>query len=170
ETLELNGLKLSDRGLKRLADVKSLRTLSLADVPVTDACVSALEGLKLAVLDLSGSKVTGEKLGSFKDVEELLLARSAATDAGVKAIKDLPKLRVLKLGFTEVTNAALDSVKDMKKLEDLDIYRTKVTGAGLEKLEGVLWLKRLVVAESDDLPAADVDKLQKALPKCKIER
>jgi hypothetical protein len=57
----------------------------------------------------------------------------------------------------------------MKKLEELDLYKTKITGAGLSKLKGMTWLKRLTLAVSDDVPEADVKKLEEALPKCKIE-
>ena len=71
-----------------------------------------------------------------------------------------------KLGYDAKT-AELHRAGDLRRTGHPE--ESKKILSGLQKLSGMTWLKRLVVSESKELPAADVEKLEKALPKCKIE-
>lgn len=65
------------------------------------------------------------------------------TDAGLSYLRYLPKLRILSLGGAKVTDAGLSQLQSLPRLERLDV-------TGLRVSAGV------------------VDKLQKALPRCRI--
>ncbi len=67
------------------------------------------------------------------------------TDAGLKELAPLKNLTTLNLGGTKVTDDGLKELAALKNLSELYLLGTKVTDDG-------------------------VKELQKALPKCKIDR
>ena len=68
--------------------------------------------------------------------------------------------RTIKKPTGELTKA------DLEKVNSLDIRSNQLTdGTGLEKLTK---LERLFLVNNPDLTKAQIDQLQKALPKCKI--
>ena len=69
----------------------------------------------------------------------------------------------------EVTNQDLESLKELNQLQVLRLAETQITDAGLEKLKGLKQLKSLNLTKTR-ITDAGVAKLQKALPKCIIER
>ena len=90
--VNLAGTKVTDAGLKELADLKQLTTLGLDSTQVTDAGLKELTHLKqLTLLDLNHTKVT---------------------DAGLKELKDLKQLTRLNLADTKVTD---DGVAELQK-------------------------------------------------------
>src|SRR5262249_60324357 len=80
--VDLNGIQVTDAGLKDLKELKELRELVLGHTKVTGAGLKDLKELKeLRRLNLNGSKVT---------------------DAGLKGLKELKQLRTLWLSYTKV--------------------------------------------------------------------
>jgi hypothetical protein len=73
----------------------------------------------------------------------------------------------LDLGEAEVTDAALKDLKALKKLKSLNLHGTKITDAGLNHLAGLTDLRSLDLVFTK-VTAAGVRVLQKALPECKI--
>ena len=67
------------------------------------------------------------------------------TDVGLKELAPLKNLTALGLNGTKVTDAGLKELAPLKNLEELHLKGTKVTDAG-------------------------VKELQKALPKCEIQK
>ena len=66
--VNLNKKKLTDTGMKKLAALKNLTSLSLSDTKVTDAGLKELAGLKnLSFLYLDGTKVTDAGLKELKE-------------------------------------------------------------------------------------------------------
>jgi hypothetical protein len=65
------------------------------------------------------------------------------TDAGLKHLTGLPRLRDLDLGGTKVTDLGLKCLAGLRQLEKLDLYDTAVTDAGLEHLKGLRQLQEL---------------------------
>ena len=65
--MELDGTNITGKGLRHLADLKSLRKLYLNNTAVTDAGLAWLSSLdKLKLLDLRNTRVTEEGIDRLK--------------------------------------------------------------------------------------------------------
>lgn len=73
------------------------------------------------------------------------------------------------LADTRMTDAGLKHLTGLTKLRRLDVNGTKVTDAGLVHLQGLSQLQELTLS-GNKVTAQGVNKLQQALPKCKIQR
>jgi formylglycine-generating enzyme required for sulfatase activity/Leucine-rich repeat (LRR) protein len=146
--LSLGGTKVTSKGLLYFKECKNLTQLFLQHTKVTDTGLAHFKNCKeLTRLCLGGTKVTDKGFLYFKDCNnlmDLLLYDTKVTDAGLAQLKDCKNLTMLNLNDTKVSDVGLIHLKVCKNLTMLDLYRTKTTAAG-------------------------VGKLQKALPKCKIE-
>ncbi|MGI8602038.1 MAG: c-type cytochrome domain-containing protein [Verrucomicrobiales bacterium] len=78
-------------------------------------------------------------------MEDMNLARTKITDAGLVAVSQMKNLKRLRLENTAVTDAGLDQLKSLENLEYLNLFNTQITDAGLEKLAPLKKLKRLYV-------------------------
>ena len=119
---------------------------------ITDAGLVHLKGLtKLKVLQLSGTQ--------------------GITGPGLVHLKGLPNLKELMLNGTRITDAGLVHLKGLTNLETLILANTRVTGSGLVHLRGLTKLRCLGLFYSDAAGADQaIAELQKALPKCTIDR
>ncbi|MFP6613292.1 MAG: leucine-rich repeat domain-containing protein [Pirellulales bacterium] len=169
--VSLKGTKVTDAGLVHLKRLTSLKILDLSNTKVTDAGLVHLKGLtKLEKLSLNDTKVTDaglEHLKGLTKLESLSLWDTKVTDAGLEHLKGMTELKKLSLLNTKITDAGLVHLKGLTNLEVLNLTRTKITDAGLVHLKGLtgllfLYLNRTKVTD------AGVNKLQQALPKCKI--
>jgi beta-lactamase regulating signal transducer with metallopeptidase domain/Leucine-rich repeat (LRR) protein len=160
----------TESGLKHLASLTKLQSLSLQGKKITDAGVKHLKGLsQLKSLRLMGCRITDAGLANlegFSQLESLDLGGNfEVSDAGLIHLKSLPKLRRLDLWATRVTrsklvclkeltqveafslevssDADLEHVKDLTKLEGLLLRGGQITDAGLECLDGLTGLQRL---------------------------
>jgi Leucine-rich repeat (LRR) protein len=146
--LFLNGTHVTDAGLKELAGLKGLKTLSLRGTHVTDAGLKELAGLKnLQWLNLSGTHVT---------------------DAGLKELAGLKGLKTLSLSGIRVTDAWLKELAGLKGLKTLDLSTTRVTDAGLKELAALKQLQHLYL-RATQVTDAGLRELRKELPSCRIE-
>jgi len=149
QTLTLRGLKIGDAGLAnagRAADVKELR---IWNADISDAGFDSLKGLaNLEALEIVNCpKVTGAGLASLaglKKLERLALARSPVTDKGLENLKGLTALKVLQLPATKITDKCVEPLGVLTGLEALDLRNNEVS-------------------------ESTIGKLQKALPKAKVE-
>jgi hypothetical protein len=73
------------------------------------------------------------------------------------------------LGGTLV-DVALKHIGTLTKLEHLGLGNTKIAGPGLKQLAGLSNLRQLSLGSNRDLSPAAIGELQKALPKCMINR
>src|SRR5271157_2856431 len=74
------------------------------------------------------------------------LVGTNAEDSVFAVLRDLPELRVLLLGNTQITDAGLERLGLMRNttiLRELDLKLTKVTDAGLAHLAGLKGLESL---------------------------
>jgi outer membrane lipoprotein-sorting protein len=142
--LDLLGAKVTDAGLKELAGLKTLKVLDLP-AQVTEEGLRGLAGLKLKKLTLP----------------------FVLTDVGLKHyLAAVEPPTTLNLRGTRVTDAGLKELAGLKTLKKLDLP-TQVTDAGLKELAGLKSLQ-LLNLEGTDVTDAGVERLQKALPGCKI--
>ena len=98
--LDLSGTKVTDAGLKPLADLGKLVRLDLHNSAVGDAGLAHLKGLaNLGYLNLYGTQVTDAGLAhltSLKKLGGLYLWQSKVTEAGVKALQEkLPDTKII---------------------------------------------------------------------------
>ena len=147
--LEFAESNVDDAWLEHLKALPDLESVRLRGVHVSAAGVVRLRGLtRIQTLDLSGTKARGAELGELKALAALRsldLSDTGVTDAGIQGIEGLTQLRELNLGDTAVGDAGLDRLKGLEQLQLLVLYGTKVTDEG-------------------------VSRLQRALPKCEIQR
>jgi len=131
-------------------------------------------------------KPTGELTkADLEKVTELSLNRSQLTD--VKGLEKLTQLKSLYLSQNKLTD--VKGLEKLTELTELWLYENQLTDVkGLEKLTQLTWLMlqnnkltdvtglekltkltRLSLEINPDLTKAQIDELQKALPKCKIK-
>ena len=89
-------------------------------------------------------------------------------DIGLERLKGFTQLQALSLSGVDVTDLQMEHLTELRHLRFLSLWNSRVTDAGLENLKGMNQLESLFVVGTrvDD---AGVKKLQRALPKCKIE-
>jgi internalin A len=124
------GLALSDDNLRRLSELTELRTLILTGANLNDRRIDR-PGNQLAqrteLPDIS-------KLRALRNLELLDLSRTPVLPEALTALRDLPKLRELRLGLaTRIDDSAIETLIAMKQLRSLHLGGSKVSPAGIER-------------------------------------
>lgn len=103
-----------------------------------------------------------EQAKAVAEIEEL--------DGKVTIDDKNPGKPVIGVAFSnrKVTDAGLEHLKGLTQLQHLILQNTKITDAGLEHLKGLTQLQQLNL--NTKVTDQGVERLQQALPKCKIER
>ena len=78
---------------------------------------------------------------TLPQLQTLVLAGTAVSDAGLAKLSGMVQLQWLDLGFTKVTDAGMERLKGLNRLQWLDLPGTKVTDAGLTQLQGLVQLQ-----------------------------
>ena len=151
--------EITDDGLVHFAGMHNLEMVALYSDHLTGVGLAHLRGLRrLKYLSAEGwiDDASLEHVSKLERLESLYINGVAEiTDRGLAQIAKLTNLRFLGLGFgaphtvdiqdhMTITDEGLASLYGLKNLESLDLRTTGVTEAG-------------------------IDKLQKALPNCKIK-
>lgn len=181
-------------GLAYLQLLPNLAQLTIANSGVDDA------GIQSMFAPLEPDKVKGARgpkrkanRGPMDQLEELYAHGSLLTDASLRPLATLPRLRVLMIGGPGITDAGIADIarmpslenlqlsgapitdqgiaglKDMNRLQRLSIGSGKITDASLEHLANLKNLKELRLG-TEPVTDAGVAKLQTALPALKIHR
>jgi uncharacterized protein (TIGR02996 family) len=186
---------VTDEGVRALGALRELRRLRLTETATTGAGFDALRGLHLQTLNTDESPVTDSALrhlagktglrelslygtrvtdaglkviAGLTGLEELVLSETAVTDAGLRRLTGLKRLRELAVGCRGVTDAGLKHLARLPNLRDLSLLGARLTGSGLGVLAEMKQLRALFLPESRRLPRAALDRLQAALPECRI--
>jgi Leucine-rich repeat (LRR) protein len=125
------GLALSDDNLRRLSELTDLRVLTLTGANLNDRRIDR-PGNRLAerseLADIS-------RLRPLKNLELLDLSRTPVLPDALAALRDLPKLRELRLGLaSKVDDTAIETFMAMTQLRNLQLGGSKVSAAGVERL------------------------------------
>ena len=176
--------QFTDRGIRALCGRRSLRTLRLDNVRLSEAglvAISQLRGLgyltlrngsmpshglgflakceRLTHLTLESMEIEGMGFGAISGIQSLSslqLSNSKFAVQQLAALKDLPNLSRLTLDGTPITDDSLSNLKSVSQLRFLNIERTNLTTAGI--LAALKGLKlSYVLARSDHL---DDDAMQ----------
>ena len=197
EDLHLDNCPMVDDAmLEEFNALHSLTSLSLYDSPrITDAGLGTLSRLpRLEYLGLNGLQVTGrgiaplvqirtlqvgscpnvddsmlEAIQDLDDLYDLSVTNSAVTDAGIRHLAGLPKLRRLNLSGSEITDEGLATlVVACSDLTDLSLERVPgITDEGVLGLAVLKSLTTLSIYNSRISTNAAV-LLSKKLPKCEV--
>lgn len=131
-TLQYAEPPLTDEITAKLKELKGLKTLRLHTGTISEATMVAVSNLsELEVLDLSGSQLKPNADKAMPHIAKLVklkelhlgnptyIANNIITDAGLKELASLKKLRTLRLWigpFTEVGAAALSALTELETL------------------------------------------------------
>jgi hypothetical protein len=117
----------------------------------------------------SGPRWVRQLMGDdpFRDVTMACLPRDGFTDSRLGHLKGLSQLQCLILYETNVTDVGMENLRGLRQLQHLILARTGISDAGLEPIKSLSQLRELDL-EEDKLTEEGVNKLQLALPKCKI--
>jgi hypothetical protein len=124
------GLALSDANLGRLAELTEVRALPLTGANLNDRRIDR-PGNKLAerteLPDIS-------KLRSLKNLELLDLSRTPVLPSALTALRELPKLRELRLGLANrIDDTAIETLISLKQVHSLHLGGSKVSSEGVER-------------------------------------
>ncbi|MGA2253861.1 MAG: hypothetical protein ABSG53_04295 [Thermoguttaceae bacterium] len=100
---------------------------------------------------------------------KVLWLNAKVTDNGLERLKGLTELRKLGLSGSKITNVGLEHLQGLRRLRLLDLSETWITDAGLQSLNGLTHLEKLYLSDTT-VTDGSVEKLQQALPNCKIIR
>jgi hypothetical protein len=129
-----------------VAEVTFTNSSSVTD-DITDTGLKYIEGLtQLYSLSLIGTRIT---------------------DAGLQHLKRLTQLRILSLIGTRITDTGLQHLEGLTHLQELYLDGTKITDAGLQHVKGLTQLRTLGLTGTK-VTDESVEKLQQALPNCRI--
>jgi hypothetical protein len=92
------------------------------------------------------------------------------TNALLAELCELPPVEGLGLEGSDVTDTGMAAVGGLKGLKYLYLRSSGVTDAGLRQLEGLSSLGWLNLVDCPGVTDEGVARLQKALPKCHIDR
>ncbi len=155
-----------------VANLKSLRILTLDGESVTNDDLAQLEGLtRLQKLDLGYTVVTDAGLAHLKRLTALrwlCLYATGVKGEGLANLQGLTALHCLSLANTLLTDGGLPYLKGLTALQDLDLNGNRISDAGFVNLKGLTALQTLSLRGTSVTDAGTAD-LQKALPKCTID-
>jgi hypothetical protein len=185
ELLATDGAQLSDKGIARLAKLKSLRSaaffhLSFRMKGFTGKGFAAWKDMpKLERLTVAGMTMGDEgfkAIAQIKSLKELRTWHTYRTEASNKEIAKLPNLTALRLGQRlprgkgmplSISDDSLPTLGRIKTLQRLEIGETHFTVDALEQLKKLPNLKGLKIYNTQ-LKETDIEALRKRLTEVKI--
>jgi len=166
KSLAINDTNVSDAGLRELAPIQSLRSLSLCECRrITGVGFKSWDSCPLQFLNLGRSGVNNaglEDVATIGGLQELWLAGSNVTDAGIAKLARLKRLRRLEMTECKtVTGEGFAVFNDLGDVRRLDLDKSGVTDAGLKAMAGMTWLNELRLRETaiTDAGLAELGKL-----------
>ena len=175
---EVSGIQLPPRRnetiecLKLCTKLKHLRALNLGRTDLEAADIADVKRLPdLATLAVFSTPVGDDVLGLAGELPKLAvqqLVNASVSDAGLRKLAKAKNLVMLVIiGSPEVGDDGLAGLAALQNLDTLTLERTSVTDAGLVHLEKLRNLRNLNLSKTA-VSMAGIDRLQRALPKCKI--
>lgn len=172
ESLHLDSTILNDDGLELLNDLAKLKTLFANNTVITGSGLAQWGASKnllhLIAFETPFTNDGMKNVAQFKKLEWLSLSKTNVTDEGLSHISGLTQLKYLVLDEQPITAVGMKHLKGLTNLINLHLESTRIEDAGLVHLNGMTKLKELYIRNNPQLSKVEVDKLRKALPKCKI--
>ena len=155
---QLKRLVLSER---QIIDVSPLVKLTQLEELYLEDCGRHALGLGNGILE-ANERLNLNTLSNFTQLKKLDLDSNHITD--VRPLIKLTGLTLLSLDFNKLTD--VDPLTKLMNLELLHLGNNQLTD--VTPLAKLTRLKQLFLTNNPDLTKAQIDELQKALPKCKI--
>jgi len=153
----LVGCGKKDDGNTGVVDPNKPSPKAVPEKLITDPIVEKKIRIKL-------KKLTGELTeADLEKITHLSFYGQVLTEVP-KELEKLTQLERLGLHTNQLTD--LKGLEKLTKLEALDLMDNQLTS--VKGLENLTQLERLYLKDNPDLTKAQIDELQKALPKCKI--
>jgi hypothetical protein len=170
-SLWVPGPGVTDKGVRHLKNLRTLRDCNLSGTNSTDEALDFLVGNKdLSYLNLSRTRITDkgvEKVKVFSQLQFLGLSDTLITDEALAHIASLKGLQGLNITDTGITDKGLQHLASLKGLQALVIENTAVTDKGIEHLEGLSQLRSLALGKTKVSKEA-LARLMRAAPKCAV--
>ncbi|HEY9785536.1 MAG TPA: protein kinase [Candidatus Obscuribacterales bacterium] len=140
--INLDGCKITDKGMHYINDVKNLSCLSLRETSVGDAGIRQLLNVPIRKLYLSSTKVGDSGLAFLAKhqlLDELELNNCGnITSNGLAQLRRLPLLEKLSLEGTQADDAGIASLAQCRRLKELKLSNSKnFTAAGIVPLQSL---------------------------------
>ncbi len=187
EQLSTDGIQLTDAGYKHFAAFQKLKSLAFfhpafRSKDFTGSGLVSLKALpKLERLTFAGSTagdVALEAIGQLTQLKEFRSWHTAQTQAGNASLVKLTNLTALRMGqrlpeWGKDTPVSFDEstmtvIAQIKTLEALELSEARLSAKIIPQLQLLPKLEKLKI-ETVDISAADVEAIQAALPKCKVD-
>jgi Leucine-rich repeat (LRR) protein len=108
---------------------------------------------RVVAVNLRGSWISDVEmidLARMPDLERLDLSHTRITDEGLLNLKPAPKIRELKLYYSEwITDQGLTAIKEWKHLKRLDLRGTRISDGTLEVVGNLTGLEALDIAQTE---------------------
>ncbi len=171
EVTSLRGMvnsSVTDEGLKHLAALRSLTSLSLDDTAITDAGLVHVSKLQsLEILSFNNTAISDEglrQIAALTNLTQVFANDTQITDEGLQHLSGLTRLTHLELAGTRITGAGVKHLAPLQSLVSLDLGRTHLTQPGLGDLSKLsqLWFFDLSGAQFEEPAFQDLADLGNA--------
>jgi hypothetical protein len=161
---------ITDAAIVEIAHLDRLEELYFWDAQLTDRAAAELAKLtRLKVLDLSGTRIGDagiEKLLPLRQLQELRLDNTLIADAKIDNFRNLQDLDI---GWTRASDGLLERASRLPLLRDLDCCECEqITDTGIKHLERSKSLERLFFPRRRVISDEALQSLQQAKPKLVI--
>ncbi|MAT16156.1 MAG: hypothetical protein CMJ46_12910 [Planctomyces sp.] len=145
--INLSESNITDEGLARILQNRTITYLDLTDTAISDAAFTQLESLAGGTgqlpneLILAGTQITDAGLAALSGTDRstklryLDLSRTAITSAGVEYLSHLQQVSSLNLAHTSVDDSCVPALKKMGTLRTLNLEGTKISPEGIAELQ-----------------------------------
>jgi len=113
-----------------------------ADPQKTETVPTAIRALRLDNTATDDAELT-IICSQNPELVELTLGNTKITDAGLVHLKELKKLRKIRISKTAITDAGMSHLAKCETLEDIDVSQTKIGDIGVRELRALPRLKNL---------------------------
>jgi Leucine-rich repeat (LRR) protein len=171
----MNDSQISGQGLENLIGLNRLQSLEIDTVAVSDrglAAISKMKGLTRLVLDGNSKQISDvgvAHLAKLSKLEHLTINYESITDASLQSISQIRSLRSIELFDNEdVSGVGYASLSELPRLRSLKIGLVDLTDADLKYLEKLSQLKVLELWRCRQLTDAGIAALKSALPDTEV--
>ena len=180
EGIEFGGSGITDKGMKSLVQIKSLKGFSASFAELTDAAmtdIATMENLEQLELNSRGITDVGlAKIVTLKHLHHLTirLEYTKLKGGGLAYLTKLPELQYLELfpigntPFNQFKPLPLGDLADCPMLEGLTLYNIALDDAATTELLKFTKLKTLTFAPGTTINDANLKRLRAGLPNARV--
>ena len=173
EGLVLSNTMVTDKGVKRLGQIESLRHVYLYGTDVTDESVPAIVKLPhLSKLIVSETRITNRSLQTLKNnrtLKRLGIKGTQVNFRGIPALGTISSLRNLDIRDLEVSDQHLAPLLNLILLEEIAVAGTNISEQGIRHLISLPRI-HLIEAGESQISRAKASELMREFPRIRIDR